>query len=312
VLPFVLRAVLAQANNGALDLFAPIGAHATGMGAAFVAEEGSESIWWNPAGLARLDHSEFAIDHSENFFVKDDGISLIAAIKRLGAVGITARYLNYGAQPAIDVVGNETGELLTRSIALGASFATTFGPRVNSGVTYRLYQSRNDCSGLCESADIGSSTTSAVDVGVQIRPIPAQPLRLGAEVRNLGLRLQVKDKPQADALPTRVHIGATYDPRFKGMVPELTLRTTAEVVSALDFANSELHLGGQAGYKAGSATLIVRGGYVWQQGGGIASGPSLGLGLASRRVQLDLARIFEDFSSALGKPPTYISVRVGL
>jgi len=84
------------------------------------------------------------------------------------------------------------------------------------------------------------------------------------------------------------------------------------VVSALDFANSELHVGGQAGYKAGSATLIVRGGYVWQQGGGIASGPSLGLGLASRRVQLDLARIFEDFSSALGKPPTYISVRVGL
>jgi hypothetical protein len=312
VLPLAPCAALAQANNGALDLVAPIGARATGMGTAFVAEEGSESIWWNPAGMARLTHSEFAIDHSENFFVKDDGISLIAAIKRLGAAGITARYLNYGAQPVIDLVGNETGELLTRSIALGASFAATFGPRVNGGVTYRLYQARNDCSGLCENQEIGSSTTSAVDVGVQLRPLPDRPLRLGAEIRNLGLRLQVKDKPQADALPTRLHVGAGYDPSFKGMAPQLKLRTSAEVVSALDLTSSELHVGGQIGYVAGSATLIARGGYVWQQGGGIASGPSLGLGLASRRVQLDLARIFEDFSSALGKPPTYISVRVGL
>jgi hypothetical protein len=29
-------------------------------------------------------------------------------------------------------------------------------------------------------------------------------------------------------------------------------------------------------------------------------------------VQLDLARIFESFSSGLGKPPTYISIRIGL
>jgi hypothetical protein len=311
-LPLAPRLGLAQANNGALDLVAPIGAHATGMGTAFVAEEGSESIWWNPAGMARLDHSAFAIDHSENFFVKDDGISLIAAINRLGAAGITARYFNYGAQPAVDIVGNETGELLTRSIALGASFATTFGPRVNGGVTYRLYQSRIDCSGLCEGQETGSSTTSAVDVGVQFSPLPGRPLRIGAEVRNLGLSLQVKDKPQADALPTRLHVGAAFDPRFEGMVPELTLRTTAEIVSAPDLGNAEVHVGGQVGYKTGSTTLIARGGYVWQQGGGISSGPALGLGLASRRVQLDLARIFEDFSSTLGKPPTYISIRVGL
>jgi hypothetical protein len=29
-------------------------------------------------------------------------------------------------------------------------------------------------------------------------------------------------------------------------------------------------------------------------------------------VRLDLARIFESLSSALGKPPTFISIRVGL
>jgi hypothetical protein len=311
-LPFGGRAAHAQANNGALDLIAPIGARATGMGTAFVAEEGSEAIWWNPAGIARLARSEFAIDHSENFFVKDDAISFIAAIHRLGAAGLTARYFNYGVQPVIDLVGNQTGELLTRSIALGASFATTFGSRLNGGVTYRLYQYRNDCSGLCENEVIGSSTTSAVDVGVQLTPLPKRPLRLGAEVRNLGLRLQVKDKPQADALPTRVHLGGSYDPSFRGMSPDLKLRTTAEVVTALDFANSAVHVGGQASYAAGAATLIVRGGYAWQQGGGITSGPSLGLGLASRRVQLDLARVFEDVSSSLGKPPTYISIRVGL
>lgn len=302
----------AQANNGALDLLVPTGARATAMGTAFVAEEGGETVWWNPAGIAHLQHPEFAIDHSENSSAKDDALSLILPVHRVGAFAATARYVNYGAQPAIDLNGNQTGDLLPRSVVVGATFATTFGPTTNAGVTYRLYQFRLDCSGFCESDAAKASTTSAVDVGIQIRPFPSRPLRLGLEVRNLGLSLQVKDQPQADALPTRVHAGFAYDPQFRGMSPALKLRTTAELVSALDLTNTALHAGIQAGYQSGKTTLFARGGYAWESAGGLTSGPALGFGLASGRVQLDLARIFEGVSSALGKPPTYVSIRIGL
>jgi hypothetical protein len=303
------------ANNGALDLLVPIGARATAMGTAFVAEEGSESIWWNPAGIARMPRAEFAIDHFENFIEKGDAVSIIAPVKGLGAIGITARLFNYCSDcQGADPVGNPTGSLFFRSDVVGATFATTFGPRVNAGVTYRLYQFRIDCSGFCEGSPIGTSTTSAVDLGVQFRPIPNRPLRVGLELRNAGLSLQVKDKPQADALPTRVHVGVSYDPTFKSLAPEVRLRGTAELVTSPSLGNQEVHVGAQLGYVAGSSLLMIRGGYVAQQssGGESSTGPSLGLGLASGRVQLDLARIFESFSSGLGKPPTYISIRIGL
>jgi hypothetical protein len=303
------------ANNGALDLLVPIGARSTGMGTAFAAEEGSEAIWWNPAGVARLTRTDFALDHLENFILKGDAVSFVAPIRGLGAVGLTARLFNYCSDCATtDTLGNVTGALLERSIVVGGTFASTFGSRVNAGVTYRIYQFRNDCSGSCPAEALGSATTSAVDLGVQFRPSATAPLRIGLALRNLGPRLQVKDQPQADPLPARLDAGASYEPHFTGQAPELKLRVTSDLVTTLGLASPEVHLGAQAGYLAGTATLLVRGGYVLHEstGGESNTGPSLGLGLASGRVQLDLARIFESFSSGLGKPPTYISIRVGL
>jgi hypothetical protein len=310
----VARPCGAQANNGALDLLIPIGARATAMGTAFVAEEGSEAVWWNPAGIARLARPEFAIDHLETFALKGDALSLIAPLRGVGALGLTARLFNFGEFDNTDPQGNPIGTTLRRSIVVGGTFATTFGPRANAGLTYRLYQFRNDCSGFCENEVQGASATSAVDVGVQFQPLPKRPFRLGVELRNLGPRLQVKDQPQADAIPARLHVGASYDPAFAGMPPELKLRATAELASTLGFADQEIRIGAQASYAAGASKLLIRGGYVLQPSsdGESSTGPSLGLGLSSGRVQLDLARVFDSFSSGLGKPPTYVSIRVGL
>ena len=98
------------------------------------------------------------------------------------------------------------------------------------------------------------------------------------------------------------------------MPPELKLRATAELASTPAFADEEFRIGAQASYAAGSSRLMIRAGYIMQPStdGESSSGPSLGLGLSSGRVQLDLARVFDNFSSGLGKPPTYVSIRVGL
>ena len=305
------RPLAAQANNGALDLLLPIGARAAGMGGAFAAEQGSEAVWWNPAGMARLTKAEFGLDHFETVFIKGDALSLIIPVRSVGALGLSARLFNYGESTRVDSGGVETGTLLNRTVVFGASFSAPVGKNFDAGVTFHLYQGRNDCVGVCDS---GLFTTSAVDAGVQFRPAADVPFRIGLEVRNLGPSLQVQDKPQADALPTRLHLGATYDPMFAQLSQDIKVRGSAEVVTGLGLGDPEFRAGVQAGYVTAQSTLLVRAGYVVQPGSGGSSstGPSLGIGLGQGRVALDLSRIFETFSTGLGTPPTYISIRVRL
>jgi hypothetical protein len=296
----------AQANSGALDLVFPIGARATGMGTAFTAEQGSESVWWNPAGLARMSKPEFALDHFDTFVMKGDAASFIFPVRPVGVFAISARLFDYGTSEQRDSLDNPLGNVSSRTYVLGATFAADFGSSFDAGVTYHLFRGKV---GLDPAFG-----TSAVDVGIQYRPVASTPLRIGFEVRNVGLSLQVRDKPQADALPTRLHLGVSYDPTFAQFPKEVTTHVTAEVVSDKSIQNREIRLGAQVGYATGPSRVFVRAGYLKQEGGGSAllAGPSLGLGLTSGRVQLDLARIFESFSSGLGSPPTYISIRVGL
>jgi hypothetical protein len=185
----------AQANSGALDLTYPIGARATSMGTAFVAEQGSEAAWWNPAGLARMIKPEFALDHFDTFFMKGDAASFIMPAKPIGVFAISARIFDYGPIEVTDTLNNPQGEFPNRTIVLGASFAADFGSSFDAGVTYHVYRGQ---AGLTPGYG-----TSAVDAGVQYRPLGTSPLRIGFEIRNFGLPLQVHDKPQSDELPTR-------------------------------------------------------------------------------------------------------------
>ena len=299
-----------QENGGALDLLLPIGARATAMGMAFVAEQGSEAIWWNPAGLSRLTKPEFALDHFETVFLKGDAVSLVVPLRGIGSVGLSARLFNYGEQEQRDTTGRETGILLTRTVAIGATFSAPFGPNVDGGITFRLYRGGADCVGRCFS---DAFTTSVVDAGLQYRPFPARRLRLGFAIRNVGPSVQVRDDPQADALVTRVHVGASYDPVFAQVSTDLRIRGTLELVTSAKLKSPQLGIGVQVGYVAPQSAVFVRAGSVLQLRGNAAStGPSVGIGLAQGRVQLDLTRIFETFSTGLGVPPTYISIRVGL
>jgi hypothetical protein len=307
LLPPVARA---QANNGALDLLLPIGARATALGSAFVAEQGSEAIWWNPAGIARLTKPEFGLDHFETFASKGDAASLVFPVPRVGVFGVSGRVFNYGSQDSTDATGRLFGTLQVRTVIVGATFAAPFGPNVTGGVTYHLYQNRSDCSGRC-TTDVAA--TSALDAGVQVRPFPSRPLILGVEIRNLGPSTQVRDAAQSDPLPTRLHLGASYEPSFPQLPTDVSVRTTAEVVTTSSLQLPEFRLGAQIGYVTAQSTLLARGGYVYQPAvESSAGGPSLGLGLAQGRVSLDITRVFESFSTGVGKPPTYISIRVGL
>lgn len=298
----------AEAQSGALFLLVPFGARAVGSGQAVSADTtlGVESLWWNPAGLARLGKREVALHHSQTVLANSDMFTVAFPSKILGTLAVGGYLVDYGDQQATDPYsGQPTGVITNRNYLLTASYATPVGQRLNLGVTYKFLMLRFACSGVCGATPVISGQSSALDVGAQYVLPTALPISIGASVRNLGPALQVKDRPQADPLPLVVQVGV------KARVPVAalnalgaTLDASADLLSASALGGLTAGIGTTLGYKE---QLFLRAGYVQQPGEG--SGPTIGLGLQRGAFGFDVARRFDRLAAQLGQPPTYVMLR---
>jgi hypothetical protein len=298
----IARAQREVGTEGALFLLLPVGARAVGMGHAVVAERsGSESVWWNPAGLARLESYEVAIHHSQNVFATGDAVSVVLPFPILGVFAISANVLNYGEQQVNDSLG-ALGSLLPRSFVYAATYATPIGDRIGAGITYKVVQLRFDCTGACPPSARISATTSALDFGVQYDLHPASPVTIGAAVRNLGLRVQVNDSEQSDPLPTRVQVGATYRLPQIAEAKDTEIRVSGDLVDRLQVERPSARVGLELVYQA---RYFFRTGYVLEDGGG----PSIGAGFGSGGLVIDIARVMGGLYAEAGEPPVHISLR---
>ena len=76
--PAISHAQGGLSTEGALFLLVPVGARAVGLGQAVVASDlGAESIWANPAGLARLTKNELSINHSQTIVATGDALNVV-------------------------------------------------------------------------------------------------------------------------------------------------------------------------------------------------------------------------------------------
>lgn len=292
------------ATEGAAFLLIPIGARALGMGQAVVADQqGTEAIWWNPAGIARSEKREVAIHHYESFVGTGDAVSLLFPSSLLGVLSASIYILNYGAQEVTGGGGVRIGSLLPRNLVYAATYATALGSRFNAGITFKVVQLRVDCTGVCGVSFV--STTSALDLGAQYHITDVVPLSFGVAIRNMGLRLQVNDRPQADPLPTRMQVGLLYRvTMLERLVKETEVRLSGDVLDEPSLDSPALRLGLDVGWQK---RVHLRGGYVFDNSQ--ASGPSIGFGLALGDLHVDLARLFEGFSDEATQAPTYVSLR---
>ena len=295
------------ATEGALFLLLPIGARAVGAGQAIVADQpGSEAMWWNPAALARSDRAEAAIHHSETIVATGDAITFVLPSSLLGVLAVGANIFNFGKQEITDTVST-IGFLLPRNIVYAASYATPVGRRMSAGITYKVVQLRLDCSGGCAGIPTVSASSSALDAGVQADLTGLAPVHLGAAIRNVGPRLQVNDKDQADPLPTRVQIGASVDvPDMNRVAKDIALRVSADALGTIRLQNPSLRLGATMAYRQ---RAYLRGGYVMDRGDGEGEGPAIGFGISTANVVVDIARIMRGLSADSDKPPIYFSLR---
>jgi hypothetical protein len=300
-------AVAAQgvATEGAVFLVLPVGARNVGTGQATVAAtNGTEALWANPAGLGWQARREIGIHHAQLFAGTGTALAGVVPVRRAGTFAASVYLVNYGEQEITDG-GGAIGRIAPANVVWAATYAAPLSRALSVGLTFKVVQFTLGCSGSCPDVSTFNASTSAVDLGAQWRVAGRDDIVLGAAVRHLGLRLQVKDEAQSDPLPTRVDVGAWWRVRaVERAVSDVQVRVGVGGHAAASAGAPSLRLGAEARYRD---RFFVRAGYAGGDGEG--TGPAIGLGAVFERLQLDLARSFGGIAADAGQAPFHFTLR---
>jgi hypothetical protein len=103
-------------------------------------------------------------------------------------------------------------------------------------------------------------------------------------------------------------LGAAFSyPLPERYADDAELKLSADVFDDLDFDSPLPRVGAEFIWQR---RAFLRGGYVFESSRSEAGGPSLGLGLVSGSVSIDIARVFTGFSADAGQAPTFLSLRI--
>jgi len=298
-----------SSTEGALTLLLPIGARGIGLARAVTASQGPESVFWNPAGLARLEGESFFVYRGNHLAGEATGFSVVLARQPLGAMGISYQLLDLGGQDLKDAENNVVGSFTVRDHLAIVSFGLQVLPRVDAGLNFKVIQSRYTCRGQCTDAGV-TGTTYALDAGIQSEPLPDIPLRFGVLIAHVGPNLQLINVEQADPLPTRLRAGVSYEAlRHFTDMPGVELWINLELEDRWHNLGSPiLSFGGEL--VAGEDDLFfVRAGYGQQQYGQSA-GASVGLGVRYEQFDLAMAKRLSGSSLTGESEPVHISFGV--
>lgn len=196
-------------SEGAPFLLLPVGAKAVALGRAMTAVQGAEGAFWNPAALASLGRSQLVLFRGDQVAGTATAVSTLLVRPGTGTLGASYLLLDVGDQDLTDENGNFLGTISVRNHLGVVSAAAQLLSNISAGVSFKIVQFRLSCRGSsCE--DRGTTaTTYAFDVGLQA--LPFDRLRLGAMVAHIGPSLQVLNAEQADPLPARFRLAASYD-----------------------------------------------------------------------------------------------------
>lgn len=277
------------------------------MGQAVVASEGSsESVWWNPAGLATQPKRELAILYSQTVAATGDVLAFVAPSKHRGTLAVSLNVLDPGTQEVRDDQNQPVGVILPRDLVFAVSYAKTLGERVNAGLTYKLIQFRVDCSGQCATVGTFVNSSYAADAGLQYRTRAGSPLTLGIAVRNFGGKVKSGSSSTSDALPTRTDAGFLYHlVALDKLLKDTKVNAAGSIVATRGESGASFRVGSDIVYQD---QIHFRAGYVADNKNNNSS-PSLGFGIQSGHLVFDIARSFGGLSADAGTPPTYLSLR---
>lgn len=174
------------------------GARAEGMGEAFAgAADDVTAVYWNPAGLARVQNRSFSVMHAVWFEdISYDWVGYACRAGNSGVFGLSGQYVSYGALQAYDDTGLEGGSFSPHDMALTVSYARKLRSCA-LGVNVKYISSQ-----IKESA-----SAVAGDIGVQYAPAGSR-LSWGLAVQNMGTN--IKMITAEDPLPVNIKVGGVY------------------------------------------------------------------------------------------------------
>ncbi|MCM2304598.1 MAG: PorV/PorQ family protein [Elusimicrobia bacterium] len=267
----VLSTQAAWAAETASFLNIGVGARGLGMGGAYTAlADDANAIYWNPAGLAKLDKREFTASHAEMFESTRLDFLAYAHPTAQGTFAAAATYLSQGKIDGRDSLGRQTAGFDASDAAISAGYARKL-EIAEVGATFKYIRSH-----------IGSTEAQAIaaDVGAK-RELGR--IVLGAAMRNLGPGLKFQD--QRNDLPLRLALGSAY--KFDG-----GHIAAAELINGPRGAGTDAAFGGE--YQA-VKNFYLRAGYTTQtaiaggSGFDAARGLTMGLGFRNGKWNLDYA-----------------------
>jgi hypothetical protein len=241
-----------------------IGARAAGMGGAFVAvADDASAVFWNPAGLARLDPDRTELMGNLAFWPGDMLYSQATAVFHIkglpGAVSFNARSLTMDDEPERTSFRPEgTGLYFDAGYtAFGLTYARSLTDKFSVGLTGNLVQM-----GLAEFKE----ETITFDLGT-LYEVGTLGMKIGMGIQNIGGQVQFIERE--GRIPAVFRVGTSF---------QFMQSAEHTLVGSFDFShppdNAErANIGAEYGFRD---FLFVRGGYNFNYDAeGLAAGAGL-------------------------------------
>ncbi|MEA3432265.1 MAG: PorV/PorQ family protein [candidate division WOR-3 bacterium] len=183
-----VRNVSGVGTTAAPFLEIEIGSRAIGMGGAFVAvADDATAIYWNPAGLSRLQKNEITVTHIE--WLADINFDFAGGIFYLGNYGVIGVSLTSLSTTDMEVRTVDdpegTGEMFSvGSMALGLSYAKNLTDKFSMGFNTKYIQ---------EKIWHMSTSSFAIDFGT-LFITPFNDIKIGMNISNFGTDMMLSGR----------------------------------------------------------------------------------------------------------------------
>jgi hypothetical protein len=249
----------------------PVGARDMALvGSNIAYTSGLDAIYWNPAGLARMENTA-AAQFSYMSIFNDIGVNYLAAAygnEDLGTFGFSIKSFSFGDIPftTVEDMDGTSGRTFSPTfVTLGFTYSRLLTEAVNVGFTLKL---------INESIDRAAANAFAFDIGLQYTNLGSiDGLSFAVALKNIGSNLQyagsglgsnyqntsgredfLTRETASNQLPASIEIGFGY----KAMLAERNSVTIAGDFISNNFENDAAKVGLEYSF---DDFLFARGGY---------------------------------------------------
>ena len=181
-------------------------ARASALGGAFDAMiNDPNALFYNPASVYTVKDKRFSATFLKHTLdINSGNISFSNYINKVGVVGVSAVYSNYGSFQRYNNVGTPNGTFGANDLCLAVSYANELDTNLFYGGSLKY---------IYENIDKYSSSAIAVDIGILYKLKDGR-TNLGASILNAGTQLSTYNGV-SESLPLDIRLGVNH--RLKGL-----------------------------------------------------------------------------------------------